>query len=193
MRPNFAALAFLARHFLIVIFAITAGCMVWLVVYFCLLLYAMFTGSGLGGPLALPAGIMTIIGTGAIIGWGVFAPACAIGEIFRRMANLPRLAAIPIVFLMAGLISYLGYFAFIKSLTTHPMPPVTKVALNYIIFLSVPLGVYWWLTEGSGALFDAIRNWLRKRQIRKSLQLPSDPATAGTPAARGIRNHGASR
>jgi hypothetical protein len=180
MRPALAALAFLARHFLFVIFAIAAGCAAWTVLYFGLLLIAIFTGTGIGSPLALPTGIILIIGTGMIVGWGVFAPACALGEVFRRMANLPRFAAIPVVFL-AGLLSYFGYFAFIKNLTTHSMPPVTKVALFYLIYLSVPLGVYWWLTEGPGALFDTFRNWLRKRRIKSDLHHPTHPSKAGTP------------
>lgn len=193
MRLALAALAFLARHLLFVLFAIATGCVVWTALYFCLLLIASFTGAGIGGPLALPAGIIAIMGTGMIVGWGVFTPACAVGEIFRRMANLPRLAAIPVVFVMAGLLSYFGYLAFIKSLTTHSMPSVTKVALYYVMFLSVPLGLYWWLTEGPGALFDAFRHWLRRSRIKKQHRHPEDPAMAATPAERATRNHGPRR
>ena len=178
MRPALATLAFLTRHFLFVIFAMATGCAVWTVIYFCLLLIAAFTGAGVGGPLALSAGMIVIIGTVAIVGWGIFTPACAIGEIVRRMADLPRFAAIPVVFVMAGLISCIGHLVFIKSLTTHPTLPVSRMILNYIMYLSVPLGVYWWLTEGPGALFDVFRHWLRKRRDQNA-SLPSADSIHG--------------
>jgi len=40
------------------------------------------------------------------------------------------------------------------------------VLKNFAMFLSIPLGIYWWLTEGPGAVFDAFRRWLRSRRPR---------------------------
>jgi hypothetical protein len=37
---------------------------------------------------------------------------------------------------------------------------------NYAMFLSVPLGVYWWITEGPGAVFEAFRRWRARRRIQ---------------------------
>lgn len=39
---------------------------------------------------------------------------------------------------------------------------------NFALYLSVPLGVYRWLTEGPGALFDSIRRWIQARRGSKA-------------------------
>jgi len=84
---------------------------------------------------------------------------------------LPRITAIPVVFGSAFVLSYLACWAFIEGLTTHPMPSTWVVLRNFTVFLSVPLGAYWWVTEGPGALFDAFRRWIRNRHRAKA-----DPA-----------------
>ena len=152
------ALTFLARHFLFVLVAMVAGCVLWTVAYFLLLVVAVIGGHGIGGPLAYPAGLVAVIASCVFLGWGVFAPASAVGAIFCAVFKLPRLAAIPVVTVAAFVLSYLLYGGYIKLVTTHSMPPAWIILRNFAIFLSVPLGAYWWLTEGPGALFDAFRN-----------------------------------
>lgn len=140
-----------------------AGCALWTVAYFLLLVVAVIGGHGIGGPLAYPAGLIAVIGCCAVLGWGVFAPASAAGAIFCVVFKLPRLAAIPIVTVAAFVLSYLLYGGYIMMVTTHPMPSTWIILKDFAIFLSVPLGSYWWLTEGPGALFDAFRRWARGR------------------------------
>jgi len=40
------------------------------------------------------------------------------------------------------------------------------------MFLSIPLGIYWWITEGPGAIFDAFRRWFRHRRAQNNQANP---------------------
>lgn len=157
------AATFLLRHLLIVPALAIVGCVLWTIVYVVLLLAAMVFDQGVGGPLAYPAGLLMVVVATMVVGWGVFAPASAIGAVFCGVFRLPRIAAIPIVFLSAFFLSYLLYWAYIHYVTTHSMPSWSVVLKNFTLFLSVPLGVYWWLAEGPGALWDMFRRLLAKR------------------------------
>lgn len=168
------AIAFAARHLLVVPLAIIAGCVLWTIAYVLLLVIAVVWNQGVGGPLAYPAGIVAIAGSAVVVGWGVFAPASAIGAVFCGMFGLPRIAAIPVVFGSAFVLSYLAYWAFIEGLTTQSMPSTWVVLRNFTVFLSVPLGAYWWVTEGPGALIDTFR-----RRIASRYRAKSDPAAGG--------------
>lgn len=167
MNAVIPALTFFARHLLFVVFAMFAGCLLWTLAYFLLLAIAVIGDQGIGGPLAFPAGLITVIAACIFLGWGVFAPASAIGAIFCALFKLPRLAAIPFVTIAAFILSYLLYWGYIELVTTHSMPGAGIVLKNFAIFLSIPLGIYWWLTEGPGAIFDAFRRRLRSRRPHK--------------------------
>ena len=179
MKAAITALTFLARHFLFVAFAMIAGCIAWTIAYFVLLFVAVVTNQGLGGPLAFPTGIISVLATCGFLGWGVFAPASAFGVVFCRVFRLPRIAAIPVVTIAAFLLSLLIYWAFIEAFTTHSMPSVLTVLKNFAIYISIPLGAYWWLTEGPGALFDAFR---RRIGCLRRNKRPSEQDGGGQPA-----------
>ena len=168
MKVIIHVMTFALRHFLIVCFAMLAGFILWTIAYVVLLAIAVIWNKGLGGPLAYPSGILAILATGIFIGWSIFAPASAIGAVFCRIFGLPRLAAIPVVFLSSFVISYFLYWAYIELVTTHSMPSAWIVFKNHTIYLSVPLGVYWWLTEGPGAIFDVFRRWIRNRRSKNN-------------------------
>ena len=168
MNAVITAMTFAARHLLIVPIAIVASCIIWTMIYVILLLVAIIFNQGVGGPLAYPAGIIAILVTTIVVGWGIFAPASAIGAIACAMLKLPRLAAIPIVTVSAFGLSYLIYWGYMELITTHSMPSATVVLKNFVIFLSIPLGIYWWITEGPGAIFDACRQWFRRRRAQNN-------------------------
>ncbi|MBK1884865.1 hypothetical protein JIN85_20815, partial [Luteolibacter pohnpeiensis] len=167
MKAVLPALTFLARHFLFVAFAMIVGCTGWTIVYFVLLAIAVVTNQGIGGPLAFPAGIIAMLAVCGFLGWGVFAPASAFGAVLCRVFRLPRIAAIPVVTMTAVLLSYAIYWVYLEIVTTHSMPSMLTVLKNFTIYLSIPLGAYWWLTEGPGALFDAFRRWIGRRQNKR--------------------------
>ena len=162
MKAALPVITFAIRHALASPLAVVAGCLLWTAVYVILLLCAVISGQGLGGPLAYPAGIIAVVAGGLVIGWGIFAPACAAGALFCGITGLTRFASIPVVFASGFLFSWLICWAF----PSDPMPPFLKILAGYAAFLSVPLGVYWWVTEGPGAIFVAFRRWRAKRRLR---------------------------
>ena len=166
MNAVIPAMTFAARHLLLVPIAIVAGCVLWTVAYVLLLMAVVIFDLGVGSPLAYPAGIAVILVTTIVIGWGIFAPASAIGAIACALLKLPRLAAIPIVTASAFGLSYLLYWGYIELVATHSMPSVAVVLKNFAIFLNLPLGVYWWITEGPGAIFDSCRRWIKRRRTQ---------------------------
>lgn len=178
MNAAITVMTFAARHLLFVPVAVIAGCVLWTVAYVMLLLAAIIFNQGVGGPLAYPAGIVAILVTTIVTGWGIFAPASAIGAIVCALLKLPRLVAIPIVTASAFLLSYLLYWGYIELVTTHSMLSAAVILKNFAIFLSIPLGIYWWLTEGPSAIFDAFRRWVRVRRHRKT---QSEQAVDGNP------------
>jgi hypothetical protein len=147
MKAALPVITFVLRHALAVPLAIAAGCVLWTAAYVLLLLWAVVFGGGLGGPLAYPAGIFAVVVGGALIGWGIFAPACAVGALFCGVTGWPRFAAFPVVFIGGILFGYM-------------------ILRNHALFLAVPLGVYWWATEGPGAACDALRRWWERRRLR---------------------------
>ena len=168
MKAVLPALTFLLRHFLFVTFTMIAGCIAWTIAYLVLLFIAVVTNQGSGGPLAFPAGIIAVLATCGFLGLGIFAPASAIGEVFCRVFRLPRVVAIPVVTVAAFLLSYVTYWVY-NGDTVHTMSSLLTVLKNFVIYLSIPLGAYWWLTEGPGALFDSFRRWVgRRRQNKKT-------------------------
>lgn len=162
MKAALPVITFAIRHALASPLAIVAGCLLWTVAYLILLLLAVIFGQGLGGPLAYPAGIIAVVVGGLVIGWGIFAPACAVGALFCGITGWSRFAAIPVVFVSGFLFSLAIFWAF----SSDPMPPLWKILAGYAAFLSVPLGVYWWITEGPGAIFEAFRRWRARRRMR---------------------------
>lgn len=173
MRGAVTALCFVARHSWIVPLAAILGCVLWTIAYVFLLIVAIVWNQGVGGPLAYPAGIIAVVGASMVLGWGVFAPASAIGAVCCRVFRLPNIAAIPVVFVSAFVLSYFFYAAY-AGLANDSIPSVGTVLKNFVIFLSVPLGVYWWLTEGPTALFDAFHRWAESR-IGKSNARGNNP------------------
>jgi len=146
--------AFILRHLIAVPLIAAVLCIGWIVLYFILLLIAVISNSGIGGPLALPAGLIFIVLLAASLGWGVFTPACAVGATVCGLFRLPRLLAIPIVWVSTCAFGYAVYWIHIRFMTTHPMPPASVVLFYSALCLSIPVGVYWWITEGPIALFD---------------------------------------
>jgi hypothetical protein len=166
MKAALGVITFVSRHFLFVVFAMVAGCALWTIAYFALLLIAVVTNQGPGGPLAYPAGILAVLVVCVLVGWGIFAPASAVGIIFCRLFRLPRLAAIPVVWLAALWL----YSALRGSGPNHSILPDATALQNFGFFLSLPLGIYWWLTEGPGALFDTLHRWLSQRLQKCTLR-----------------------
>jgi len=163
-------ISFLLRHFLFVAAAAVAGCVLWTVVYLVLLAFAVIANKGLGGPLAYPGGLLAVVVCCAVFGWGIFAPACGVGALICRTFRWPRIAAIPFVYLAAVGFGYLICAVHAGVDATRSMPSAWDVLKPFTLYLSVPLGIYWWLTDGPGALLQlAKRRFLARKMVKTRL------------------------
>lgn len=171
MRTAVAIVAFGLRHFLAVCIAMILGCVAWTILYLLLLLCAICFNEGVGSPIAYPAGLLAIAMTCSAVGWGVFTPATGIGRIFCWLTQFPLLSAIPVVAISAFGISCLISMLVPSVILDKTAPSVWVVLKYFSLYLSIPLTIYWWLTEGPGALTDAIMRWLAGRSEK------SEPGT----------------
>lgn len=140
----------------------------WTVVYFGLLLIAIVTDSGAGSPVAYPLGLAFFITLAAIAGFGIFIPACGIGAIVCRLTRWHWLAGIPFVLGAAFGLSYFLYWLYIINITTHSMLPALIVLKNFLIFISVPLGAYWWVTKGLAGAMKTLAEFVIRKFVRTS-------------------------
>lgn len=144
---------FLARHGAFLVLVAVLGCLLWTAIYLALLAWAVVTGGGIGGPLAWPAGILAVLLACVAFGLGVTVPACGAAAFLRWRCGWPRMAEIPLSFL-AGALLWLGWASLFKGGVVPPL----EFAVS-LLWMPLPLGAWWWLTEGPGALWDAFRRW----------------------------------
>ena len=137
---------FCARHFLALLLTVLAGCLLWTVVYFALLLWAAFAGGGLGGPLAYPAGLLFFLVAGSAASLVLLLPATALAEWFARWHGFPVLAQIPLSVAFLALLCFAAVGL--------------RSSLSFgVLFLSLllPLGLYWWVAQSAPLALSLLR------------------------------------
>lgn len=135
---------FCARHFLSVLLTVLAGCLLWTVTYFALLLWAAFTSGGLGGPLAYPAGLLFFLVAGTAASLVLLFPATAFAEWLARRLGFPVLVQIPFSVASLALLC-------LAAVGIH-----SSVSFGALLFLShlLPLGLYWWVAQSAPLAFS---------------------------------------
>jgi hypothetical protein len=162
---NLAKIMFyIGRHLVSVDLAALIAALAWTVLYGILLLWACVTSGPIGSPI--PLILVFLVGLILVLGWFVFAPACAAGRLVVFFAGWPQLAAIPVVLVAGGLFTYWVEWLYVTMVTTHSPASLDEVLRNYATYLAIPLSIYWAITDGPFALLDVIRRWLRRRSAR---------------------------
>ena len=109
---------FAARHFVAMFVVVAGACILWTVAYFALLLWAVLSGGGVGGPLAFPVGLLLVLVASALAVVVLLMPSAALAERMARWLQLPILAQIPLsVGFLAALCLSAGVVA---RLLEHP-------------------------------------------------------------------------
>lgn len=153
-----AAMASLAiRHAVASLVTIAAACAIWTVAYVALLLWAIVSNSGLGGPLAYPGGLLFAAVTAAVACLLFFFPATACAELICRRRALPILMQIPVsVAVLAALCFLVGV---ITRASTAAIPFGASVSgfTTWLFLLSLlPIGLYWWIVQAAPLVRGAI-------------------------------------
>jgi hypothetical protein len=151
---------FCARHFLAVGVTVMAACVMWTVVYIALLIWAMMTDGGVGGPLAYPAGLLFVFSATLAASCILFFPCSALAEWFVRRRGLSIFAQIPFSMLLLAL-QCLAAVGIAMMIGSHPGFGDLFAGLGLLyLSLLVPLGLYWWVAQ-SLPLFLALIQRLR--------------------------------
>ena len=159
-------LNFLIRHFVASFLSVITPILLVIVGYIILLIVALITHQGPGGPLTLPfwaiaAGIICLLYTACIV-----FPAVAVSELIStRLPAHQLLAQIPISMLVLAMLVFgLAYGSSLVLIDTDsPLLQLIRHPLKITIFLCLPLGYYWWIAKtaqrsmrGLGGLLDKI-------------------------------------
>ena len=156
---------FCARHFVALVVTVVAACVVSTATYFSLLLWAVFTDSGIGGPLAYPAGLLFFSVATTAASLVLLFPSTALAECFVRRRGLPILAQIPVS--VAALAVFCLVAVGIAS-AVGSQPTLHGFSVGFcVLFLAllVPLGLYWWAAQSVPLLISLVR---RLRGILRS-------------------------
>ncbi|MEO0416156.1 MAG: hypothetical protein AAF226_14510 [Verrucomicrobiota bacterium] len=157
------------RHLLAIIaIAVLVG-VLWTVGYVVLIFCCSVADGDMGGPLLYPMGLLLFVGLSAGIAAVIFAPVCIIGSVACRFLKLPPLLGIPISF-FSMVIALAGWLFFLE---VHKFPELIEKGISFPLIVlaaslmtAVPLGIYWWLTEGPLALWDLFKQvgyWIKTR------------------------------
>jgi len=157
---------FCARHSLAVIALAILTCILWTATYFALLLWAIFAGGGIGGPLAYPAGLIMFPMVSTFIGIFVFLPSTAFAEWFTHRHGWPILAQIPVCVAIIGIISIvIIIFAALSSSGASFLNSIMGFMALFLLLI-IPLTVYWWVVQSIplvNSLVQRIRMTFRSR------------------------------
>ena len=148
--------SFCARHFLALGVTVAAACLVWTVIYFALLLWAVFTNSGIGGPLAYPAGLLFFFVATTAASLILLFPSTALAEWFSRRRGFPILAQIPV---SVAVLALLCLIAVSIASAVGSQPTLHGVSVGFgvlFLVLLVPLGLYWWAAQSVPLLLSLI-------------------------------------
>ena len=153
--------SFCARHFLALAVTVAAACVVWTVTYFALLLWAVFTDSGIGGPLAYPAGLLFFFVATTAASLVLLLPSTALAEWFARRRGYPILAQIPVSVVVLSLLC-LVTVSIASAVGSRPTLHGVSVGFGVLfLVLLVPLGLYWWAAQSGPlllSLFGRVRH-----------------------------------
>lgn len=151
---------FCARHLLALVVTVAVPCVLWTITYFALLLWAVFTGGGIGGPLAYPAGLLFFFVAAAVASLVLLLPSTALAEWFAKRRGLPILVQIPI---SVAILALLCFVLVTIAASVGAPPSFLGVSVGFgVLFIAhlLPLGLYWW-TAQSGPLLLSLFKRLR--------------------------------
>jgi hypothetical protein len=148
--------SFCARHLLAVMVMVVAACVAWTITYFALLLWALLTDGGIGGPLAYPAGLLFVFVATTAVSIGLLLPSTALAEWFSQRRGFPILAQIPLSVVALALLC-LVVVGLASASGSQPTLRGISVGFGVLfVALLVPLGLYWWTAQSLSLLLSLI-------------------------------------
>ncbi len=153
---------FFIRHLLALLVTVAVPCVLWTLVYLALLLWAIFMGGGIGGPLAYPAGILVIVVAATVSSLVMLLPSTVLAEWLAKRRGLPVIAQIPI---SVAVLAVLCFVSIVVAISVDAAPSFGAGAIGFgALFIGqlFPLGLYWW-TAQSGPLLLSLWRLIGKK------------------------------
>jgi hypothetical protein len=145
------------RHAVASFATIAAACAIWTVAYGTLLLWAIVSNSGLGGPLAYPGGLLFVAVTAAVACLVLFFPATVAAELICRRRALPILAQIPVSVAVLAALCFAEGMIVHASTAAMPFGASVSSFIAWLFILSLlPIGFYWWVAQAAPLVHGAI-------------------------------------
>lgn len=148
---------FFARHFCALLVTVAASCLLWTIAYLALLLWAVFTGGGIGGPLAYPAGLLFFFAATTVSCLVLLLPSTALAERFAKRRAFPILVQIPV---SVAILALLCFPVVAIATAAGVQPSLHNLPVGSGILFAVhllPLGLYWWAAQRGPLLSSLIR------------------------------------
>lgn len=161
------ASSFALRHgFAIAVMVITA-CALWTLCYFALLLWAIISNEGLGGPLAYPAGLLAFFLVSLAMALCLYFPATAIAA---GLAKKYQLSFVQQIALCIGLFALLHFIALLAFSDQPSIPVSDRLLIGGTLFLLnlIPLGLYWWCAQGLLVCHQVMKHLLNRLRPKKN-------------------------
>ena len=139
--------SFVLRHgFAIAVMVITA-CALWTLCYLALLLWAIITNEGLGGPLAYPAGLLAFFLLSLAMSVCLYFPATAIAAGLAKKFQRSFVWQIAICIGIFALLHVIAVLVIGEDLSHAPGERWGLYSALFCLNL-IPLGLYWWCAQG---------------------------------------------
>jgi hypothetical protein len=149
--------ALLARHFLALLVTVMVACLLWTVTYFALLLWAAFSGGGLGSPASYPIGLLFVLAAGTAVSILLFLPSTTLAEWFARRRGFPILGQIPITVAVFAVLC-LAAAGLVAAFVPQPGLRGFSIGFGSLFLINlVPLGIYWWSAQSGPLLLSLFR------------------------------------
>ncbi len=160
LKPIFGFASFCIRHLFAFFVTVAAACVVWTIVYFALLLWAIFTDGGIGGPLAYPAGLLFVLVSSTLAVFLLFLPSTALAELVARRCGFPILSQIPISIALLALLCLL--VVGIVRAYGHGTLMFEELFAALGVFFGInllPMGLYWWVAQSGPLVLSIYRRF----------------------------------
>lgn len=145
------------RHAVASFATIAAACAIWTVVYVALLLWAIVSNSGLGGPLAYPGGLLFVAVTAGVASLLLFFPATVSAELICRGGALPILTQIPVSVAMLAALCFVAGVIIRASTAAIPFGASVSGFIVWLFMLSLlQIAFYWWIAQAAPLVRGAI-------------------------------------
>ena len=159
MQTGVGISGFCARYLLALAVTVAVPCVLWTITYLVLLLWAIFTGDGIGGPLAYPAGLLVIVVAATVASAVLLFPSTALAEWIAKRRRLPIFAQIPISVAILALLCFI--FVGVTALAGATQS-FQGVSVGFGILFGahlLPLGRYWWTAQSGPLLLALIKRF----------------------------------